>query len=65
MYYFRIWMSLFIKNSNWNLNQQKSELYMEFKEKKRRLKGVLFFGLVELGGFEPPSEKPRPSVLHV
>jgi len=21
--------------------------------------------LVELGGFEPPSEKPRPSVLHV
>ncbi len=24
-----------------------------------------FLEVVELGGFEPPSEKPRPSVLHV
>jgi len=37
MYYFKIWMSLFIKNPTWNRNLAESELYREFKAKKRRL----------------------------
>jgi len=37
MYYFKIWMLLFIKNSTWNRNLAKSQQCEGVKAKKRRL----------------------------